>query len=887
MSSLMIQDISNLANAFGQFAGSVAQLHQTRVNVEAERRQAQLARMQQNFLAQADLPIGDPNRLTSTNWRDMYSQYQQEVEGYMGNIVDPTIRDAVGNMFQGQISQFQIQFSQSMAKVEREETQFESLELLRLDAANGNTQALMQHLNTFDEIEMFSPQDRARVQAEIVSPYFNNMLAGQALSRVNPEFKGNSFDAAIRSVSTTQEHIVDEATGAVRPVTNADRTAAIAILEQRRTQYNESAEEIIDEYITRNNEGKSVTADEVLSAVGGTVRNLDTNLQVRFGLLYRDLIADVAEGNAEAWYSQALTAYGAGCSRTLADRVKGEFMEWFATSQSVTDEAGKALPESEWSADTIATRRRILEQIDSWGRDASSGASEAEVAADAGWYQLLYIEQDRSNPGGEYGRTNSPYAMRNYLNNVVAESPELAAWADRKQKEIDTLYAGRDDLLGNEAQLIAQATDAQGLLAARGANNRLYNEMVALRDKPLSQWNGNDREIRAASLVYDALQMTYDQLNARGEGNTIADGNVNELFNQNLVALSGLFEFTNRELTDPWGRTILQAGAELYAMNENGQVNLANTSSAKSMMTGIQIAVNTSLVLPLARGDNLRAVDGSSITTADVQEGRLTPVFNPTNGDIFYYGKGTLFAVNSVNGDIVLQRYNNSVGSIDEARRIAADPSSVGNNWGSRMSSTTAPQRTAEYNPAAIAAMAPASIQNTTTALESVVTKVNTLTRNVSQNIYSGSVNPRVLNNVAGAGTTQSQALERSVNDVITSTNTLMTPSQTYLDNISSYMGTGRATADEVMTMQAGSLTAFRTSKQAITSLLTRLNTELTAERNRGQGGARPSIIQAYERMIAETNSRLNNWESSFNSQFESAFGVSVTEYTESQRARR
>jgi hypothetical protein len=58
-----LSDILTLTNAFGQFANSVTQLHNTRVQMETAAKQSLINKSRYDFLQRFNKPLGDPDRI--------------------------------------------------------------------------------------------------------------------------------------------------------------------------------------------------------------------------------------------------------------------------------------------------------------------------------------------------------------------------------------------------------------------------------------------------------------------------------------------------------------------------------------------------------------------------------------------------------------------------------------------------------------------------------------------------------------------------------------------------------------------------------------------------------------------------------------------------------
>ena len=101
-----LQDFTTLTGAFGQFTQSLNQLQQMKIKVESEKASYAIGQANADFIKRMNLPFGDPNRITTDNFREALEAHQSQVDSFVDNINSPGVKAAVGGAVQQAQSQF-------------------------------------------------------------------------------------------------------------------------------------------------------------------------------------------------------------------------------------------------------------------------------------------------------------------------------------------------------------------------------------------------------------------------------------------------------------------------------------------------------------------------------------------------------------------------------------------------------------------------------------------------------------------------------------------------------------------------------------------------------------------------------------------------------------
>lgn len=200
----LLSDVAEFTNAFSQLAGSVAQLHQVRVQAEAEAQASQISKLNFDFVQRLNLPAGDPNKLsldegTPNYWRTAMEQHDAEIETGVGSIKDPSIRAGVETQLQASRQKFALDMSNALAGAELQRTQESMIVLFDNQIDTGDIAGAMTTWETIKTRQIFSPADQATFEQSRVVPIQARAIASAAIQAT-----------VVKSTKRTYEKQADE-----------------------------------------------------------------------------------------------------------------------------------------------------------------------------------------------------------------------------------------------------------------------------------------------------------------------------------------------------------------------------------------------------------------------------------------------------------------------------------------------------------------------------------------------------------------------------------------------------------------------------------------------------------------------------------------------------
>lgn len=374
-----LSDIAQFTNMFSQFAGSVKQLHDVRVQAQAEAKAMQINEANYRLLQRWNLPAGDPNRLSldpgsPSYWRTALEAQQAEVESYLGSVKDPTIQAGVRKQLEGSTRQFALAMSDKMAEAELVNTQEAKVQTLQSLMNLGQDDAAIEYYEkNIKAIQLFSPEKDAKLYGEMILPLKGRKIANDAQAKdvtgaVPVSTTERVVDGEVVGMDTTYEEIpvrkvnireaMDDVAGRDMPMD--EKGAALSILAGRMKEVEAQASVFMEDVKNRQAQGFIIDSGEYFSTVAGYAGNVSdekmNDLMSPFykgikmsGLTGIDNFLGVVYAKAGAMYDPKTGKLSGGTKKidpveglVMIENLRANFSEAAAGNQEVADKLQEA-----------------------------------------------------------------------------------------------------------------------------------------------------------------------------------------------------------------------------------------------------------------------------------------------------------------------------------------------------------------------------------------------------------------------------------------------------------------------------------------------------------------------------------------------------------------
>jgi hypothetical protein len=520
-----IQDILSLTQAFGQFANSVTQLHNTRVQVETAAKSAIINKANYDFMQRFNLRHDDPNRISldpgDTNyWRDALTEYEGQVETHLGSIRNKNVQNSVRQNLAASSQDFALKLSNVVAQAEIQQTQEQFIAGYDAYIAAGDYHKALSFAEAGNKYGLFSPAQWAQIEQERINPAKAAILWQDKIAGVTGIRQSVSTGEDVTDMTPSQ--MVDYAAPTTSKVIetrgndfDAQREAVLKATDDRnvRSLLNEriaANEKVflkdIEEYIKiqKDNESKYGGTpgfeENLWKAYRANVHNMTSNQNTAMHDMLKRWGGDSVENALELEFTSYIGAYGRGLTKETAQVLKARLAAFGAVH---VEKHGGTVPDS-----YRGKLNGMIDQIDSWVRTGDGAGDELVNGLGA---EMLLAYRTMTAEGSPHGYYDVQAMLNGFVDRVFDEhGPEKALSFMKLVRQLDGELAGNDRYQNINRYFTGGMTESTFVQNASIALvNRLGRGDADLLLRVGKKWNDrnsmNNQERAAAMLVTDAM----------------------------------------------------------------------------------------------------------------------------------------------------------------------------------------------------------------------------------------------------------------------------------------------------------------------------------------------------------------------------------------------
>lgn len=573
-----MSDLTGLVNAFSGFLGSVNQLHEVRVNAEAERVALQIGTSRFNFLKRFSLKMDDPNKLTAEekSWRPAFEKMTSDTEAFISSIKDESVRRGVAARLTPQNQKFQLDLSATMTTAEKELAQQNKRVALAMAMDIGDDDEVRRLYKDAYDKQMFDPIEMDKIRQATVLQLDARGIAGALMA------KGGTINDAI-TLLPSQGIESDELAGTAK-----------AVLEAARAPYEADAKELMASTKAALDNGFAPDIAEYWTSAKTLIGNVSSDTG--------SLLADV---------------------RYLGVKVSGEtgIQEYLSFVQAdagaIYGEDGKTIIGAMRKISAVKGMAYIRELWDTWGGYAweQAGAGNSKI-----YDKLVQADKDIRSLMASSGAEASEIADQNWAkalfrynvkDNTMTGDKLLEAWAwssvngwdgDKSHSVLDQLLTG--EFLPPEVKDLFSAPSVKNMLYTMSGDPTVTSKVGGKEFQELLSGKGDDTRLMSA--LADTISATVRQIT---RGKNIDVETARRIFTENIMLhmtknSEGAYDLIKKGVGDAKYHGNV---GEAYAkeMATPGQTDIAGypiTSSRRYELQRSADAINTGVLALINKG---------------------------------------------------------------------------------------------------------------------------------------------------------------------------------------------------------------------------------------------------------------------------------------------